>query len=83
MTHVFECTDKTGRRIHLSHERWRHIQEHPGMADALPYLERLLQTPDVVSQFSRDSNVRFFYAYQKEKRRFLFASVNIEGHYQS
>ncbi len=26
---IFETTDKLGRKVHLSKERWKHILKHP------------------------------------------------------
>ena len=42
MTWIFEVEDKSDRKIHLSDERWKHLnQEHPEVA---PYLEDIKET---------------------------------------
>ncbi|MEK6934001.1 MAG: hypothetical protein AABW75_03935 [Nanoarchaeota archaeon] len=36
MSNIFEITDKTGRNIQLTKEKWSHIvQHHPDMSDKL------------------------------------------------
>lgn len=43
---IFEITDKTGRRIYLSKERWNHITtKHPYMSDYLEKVEETTRIP--------------------------------------
>ncbi len=42
---IFEVIDKTGRKIHLSKERYRHIQKHPHMHDSLDIIKMTIQNP--------------------------------------
>jgi len=45
MTFVFEVTDKTGRKIHLSKERGSHIrQRHPNVVN-IEEIEETLKKP--------------------------------------
>ena len=42
MNVIFEVIDKTGRKIHLSKERWNHLAtKHPDMSN---YLEEVEET---------------------------------------
>ncbi len=46
MTWLFEIEDKSGRKIHLTKERWSHInQEHPEIADYLEEIKETLKNP--------------------------------------
>ncbi len=66
MTHVFEVVDKSGKRIHLSPERWAHIrQDHPEVED-LDALTETLVRPASVAQFPED-NIAYFYRYCKHR----------------
>jgi hypothetical protein len=56
---MFEIRDKTGRRIHLSTERWKHIKtEHPEIAQPEDLFPVLTQ-PDVITASDRDERGRF------------------------
>ena len=70
MEPVFEVNDKSGRKIHLSNERWAHInQEHPEVA---PYLEDIKDTLTnplrIVPYEEDDDNVRYYYKYFKQRQ---------------
>ncbi len=46
MSWVFEIKDKSGRKIHLSKERWTHInQEHPEVSNYLEEIKETIQSP--------------------------------------
>ena len=58
MDFIFEITDKTGRKIHLSKERWNHIsQEHPEIREP-EEIEKILINPEIIIQSDRDESVR-------------------------
>ena len=58
MDFIFEITDKTNRKIHLSKERWSNIsQEHPEIREP-EEIERMLKYPEVIIQSDRDESVR-------------------------
>jgi hypothetical protein len=43
MTWIFEIEDKSGRKIHLSDERWKHLnQDHPEVAPFLEDIKEML-----------------------------------------
>ncbi len=75
MTFVFEIQDVTGRKIHLSTERWKHIQQHPEMTNKCEEIEETLISPDVITDFKYDEQVHFYYKYDKIRREYLFVSV--------
>ncbi len=56
-------------------ERWKHIvQEHPRVI----YVEEIKQTmkrPSTIRQSTYDKNVRWYYSFNKQKKRYLMVSV--------
>ena len=80
--HVFVVTDKTGRRVRLTRERWRHIApQHPDVTD-IEELQRALVTPLLMRSSEHDANVKWYYRYDKERKRFLMVGtryLNGEG----
>ena len=78
---IFDIQDKTERWIHLSEERWSHIQKHPEMSNQIEQIKETVVTPLVITSFEYDAQVRFYYRYYKEKRMYLFVSVKyLNGH---
>lgn len=68
MFNIFEVIDKTGRKIHLSKERWSHIRKkHPEMEN---YEEILmtLENPDKISSNLFDETTCFYVKYFKHKK---------------
>ena len=43
MENIFEVIDKTGRKIHLSKERYKHIQKHHYMHDSLEEIKSTIK----------------------------------------
>lgn len=75
---VFETIDKSGRKIHLSKERLKHIQKHPHMPDPLIGIELTLKNPITIRYFEDDETVRYFYREFKNMlpiERYLLVSV--------
>ncbi len=73
---VFEVTDKTGRTVHLSKERWTHItQEHPLVSDQEEIRETLIHPLKITPSRYDPEKVRYFYRYKKEVREYLFVAV--------
>jgi hypothetical protein len=66
MDYVFEITDKSGRKIHLSKERWNeHIKlEHPNIMNT-DELELTLKNPDKIIKINGDIN--HYYKHFKHK----------------
>ena len=75
MVWIFEIVDKSERRIHLSRERWFHIQKHPEMVNQIEQIKETLTNPDKITEFEYDPDVRFYYRYYKERKEYLFVSV--------
>jgi len=75
MPNIFEIRDKSGRNIHLSKERWSHIQKHPEMSGQLEQIKETLTCPDTISKFGYDSSVHFYYRYCKGRGDYLLISV--------
>jgi len=75
---IFEVTDKTKRKIHLSNERWKHILGHPQMHNQIENIQITLKDPNTIRYFEKDENVRYFYKEFKNRdlsERYLLVSV--------
>jgi hypothetical protein len=76
--YVLELIDKSGRKIHLSKERWKHIIKHPHMHDQIENIQLTLQTTSIIRYFEDDENVLYFYKEFKHRdpsERYLLVSV--------
>lgn len=84
MSFVFEVTDKTGRKIHLTKERWSHITiKHPDMANKLEEIKEALIKPTLIIQHKFDDSMRNYCKYYKYEKCYLLVSVkylNGEGY---
>ena len=67
MNRIFEVQDKTGRKIHLSKERWSHIQRHPEMSNQIDQIIETLKSPQTIRTFEYDSNVNFIIGITKTR----------------
>ena len=67
---IFEITDKTGRKIYLSNERWKHINLHSYMASKLEDIKNTLIIPNKF-----DDTIKNYYTYYKNKKRYLLVWV--------
>ena len=75
MDKIFEIVDKTGRKIYLSKERWKHIAtEHPEITN-MEEIKQVLAAPTKILPSDRDPNVRWYFLYKKERKRYLKVSV--------
>jgi hypothetical protein len=75
MDSVFEITDKTGRKIILTENRWEHIIQHKGMEQYLGEIKDVLINPDFTVPHFYDKTKRNYYKYYKNKKRYLLISV--------
>ena len=66
MGFVFEVIDKTGRKIHLSKERLKHIREYHADVENPEEISETLQKPDKIIVDERE-DVNNFYKYFKHK----------------
>lgn len=82
MNHIFEIVDKTGRKIRLTKEMWKHVlMEHPDVTEE----EIKLTIKKPIKILKKRNNKYFYYQYFKYKKspfRFLRVIVkylNSEG----
>ena len=76
MTWIFEVEDKSGRKIHLSNERWKHIvTEHSILANKIEDIKDTLSNPLFIGKSKYDEKVRFYYKFYKNLSKYLFVSV--------
>ena len=79
MAWIFEVEDKSGRKIHLSDERWKHLnQEHPEVAPYLEELKDILKNPLKITDYELDSNVKYYYKYFKERETAKYLLVIVK-----
>ncbi len=71
--HIFDITDKFGRIIYLSKERWQHVAREHNVA--VEEIKHALMMPLVVRQSKYDSKVKWYYRFNKQKKNYLFVSV--------
>ncbi|HJX50182.1 MAG TPA: hypothetical protein VJ438_01835 [Candidatus Nanoarchaeia archaeon] len=68
MSYVFEITDKSGRKIHLSKKQWAHIRKkHPEIED-FEMLKEGIEKFDKVTNYGYDPSVHYFYKHFKHKQ---------------
>ena len=66
MIYIFQTTDKSGRKIHLTKERWTHINEqHPEISNYSEEIQETLKNPTKIKEVGYDENVRYYYRYYK------------------
>lgn len=79
MVWIFAVKDRSGREIHLSNERWKHIiYEHPVIANKIEEIKDALSSPTAIRKSDHDENLRFYYKYYKSiklKEKYLFVMV--------
>ena len=76
MTWIFEVEDKSGRKIHLSDERWKHIvNEHANLSDKIEDIKDTLANPLTIRRSKYDEKVRFYYKFYKNLSKYLLVSV--------
>ncbi len=71
MPFILEIADKTGRKIHLTKERWTHIRlEHPQVE--IEEIEQTILNPSKVLKIREDKYYYFHYfKHKKIPRKFL------------
>jgi len=75
MNNIFEITDKSGRKIHLSKERWSHItmpsSPHAYMTNYLQETIDTLIKPDKITTSIYDNIKVNYYKHYKNRTQFL------------
>ena len=65
---VFEIKDKTGRKIHLSKERWKHITTtHSMIANYSEEIKQALEKPIKITLHEK-GDLRNYYLYLKHRK---------------
>ena len=87
MSYIFEITDKTGRKIHLTSERWSHITSpqslHPYMANYLEEIKQVLIKPTLIMPHKFDPAKRSYCLYLNNRKLYLLVVIkylNGEGY---
>lgn len=86
MNYIFEITDKSERRVHLTRERWTHIRKKHPEVEYYEWIEETIKKPDKITQIHIDETIHYFYKYYKNRQpseRFLQVVVkylNGEGY---
>ena len=73
---VFEITDKTGRQIRLTQERWTHITtKHPDVSDKTEEIKLALTKPVLLTLQKFDNTKGNYYRYYKTQKDYLLVVV--------
>ena len=76
MEHVFEVVDKSGRKIHLSNERWKHILKHNNVNFShLEDVKSALTRPTHAILQAFDKTKGNYYLYNKQMKNYLLVVV--------
>lgn len=77
--YVFEIVDKTGRKIHLTKERWAHITSptslHPYMTNYLDEVQHARTHPAAIVSHPLDETKADYYLHLKQEKRYLLVGV--------
>ena len=65
MDYVFELTDKRGKKIHLTKERWKHILEHQELTNYLDEIKKTIESPVKIEDY--DEETAYYYSYLKDR----------------
>lgn len=72
MSRVLEGIDKSGKKIYLTEERWKHInREHPEVASNPEKLREALLAPLKITQNEHDPSIHYYYKHHKQQSRYL------------
>ncbi|MCK4647730.1 hypothetical protein KAT24_02265 [Candidatus Pacearchaeota archaeon] len=73
---IFEIKDKSGRKVHLSKERWKHItMKHTNITDKLEDIKETLVDPLLIIPQRFNDSMKNYYLYYKHKKYYLLVSV--------
>ena len=76
MDYIFEITDKTRRKIHLSDERWDHILKHTDITiNNLEDIKTALISPASIILQALDESKSNYYLYIKERKSYLLVGI--------
>ncbi len=67
MSFIFEIIDKSGRKIHLTKERWSHIRKKHYEVENYDIIEETIKKPDKITTIDIDETVHYYYRYYKHR----------------
>lgn len=77
---IFEITEKTGRKIRLTKDRWNHITSpaspHAYMTNYLGEIKQTLIKPDKIIISIHDDDKVNYYRHYKNRKQYLKVIVN-------
>ena len=76
--YLFQLTDKTGRKIHLSNESRKIIRKKHPEVESYEKIEETLKYPTKITDYSIDESIRYYYRYYKHlpsPDKYLFVVV--------
>lgn len=68
-------TDRWGREVCLTAERWSHITKHPEMQNKYHEVELTINFPDFIEEDLYRNNVVYYYRYVKQDHMHLMVVV--------
>ena len=69
MSRIFEIIDKTGRKIHLSKERWTHIRKkHPEVKE-WELIKETIEEGDKIIDNEFSESIKYFYKFYKHAKK--------------
>ncbi|HLD12544.1 MAG TPA: hypothetical protein VJB87_03025 [Candidatus Nanoarchaeia archaeon] len=76
MVNIFVVRDCSGRLIHLSHERWKHIvSKHYTMSNAVEKIRNALVNPVILRPSKSNTMIVYYYLWEKEKNSYVMVLV--------
>ena len=83
MNNVFEVIDKSGRKVYLSKERWRHIRLFHADVESQEEIMETLKNPDNIIIDGREKVENFykFFKHKSQKSKFLKVIVKFLNGY--
>mgnify|MGYP001568881709 CR=1 FL=1 len=67
MDFIFKTKDKTGKEIHLSKERWKHIRKKHPEVEEYKLIKEVIEKPDKITNYHIDETIHYFYKYYKNR----------------
>jgi len=69
MTILFEITDKSRRKIHLSEKKWKHIRKKHPEVEELEQIKKTIQNPDKITSYGLDETIHYYYKFYKHRNQ--------------
>ena len=65
--YIFDVDDKSGRKIHLTRERWSYIRKKHPEVETPEEIEEVIKKPDITKAHPDDKGALIIYKYNKNK----------------